>query len=52
MSTRRQAPMITSLVQQQSRFELLSELVKNGNSGEQTFEESVHHWVFVHELGH
>jgi hypothetical protein len=38
--------------QQQSRFERLSELVKNGKSGEQTFEESVHYWVFVHELGH
>jgi hypothetical protein len=38
--------------QQRSRFEHLSDLVKNGKSGEQTFEDSVHHWVFVHELGH
>jgi hypothetical protein len=38
--------------QQQSRFEHVSKLIENGKSGEQTFEESVHHWVFVHELGH
>ena len=38
--------------QQRSRFEHLSELIKNGKSGQQIFEDSVHHWVFVHELGH
>jgi hypothetical protein len=38
--------------QQQNRFERLSKLLDNGKTAEQTFEESVHHWVFVHELGH
>jgi hypothetical protein len=38
--------------QQRSRFERLSKLLDNGKSAEQTFDESVHHWVFVHELGH
>jgi hypothetical protein len=38
--------------QQQSRFKRLSEILNNGRSAEQTFEDSVHHWIFVHELGH
>jgi hypothetical protein len=38
--------------EQQGRFERLSELLNNGKSAEQTFDESVHHWIFVHELGH
>jgi hypothetical protein len=37
---------------QRNRFERLSRLLDNGKTPEQTFEESVHHWVFVHELGH
>jgi len=37
---------------QQSRFDRLSKVLNEGKSGEQSFDESVHHWVFVHELGH
>lgn len=38
--------------QQRDRFDRVSALLNNGKSGEQTFDESVHHWIFVHELGH
>jgi hypothetical protein len=36
----------------QARFERLGARLGQGQSGEALFEESVHHWVFVHELGH
>ena len=31
---------------------LFSGMAHQGETGEQTFEESVHHWVFIHELSH
>lgn len=37
---------------QRGRFERLSKLLNNGRSAEQSFDDSVHHWIFVHELGH
>lgn len=36
----------------QARFERLAAKLGQGQSGEALFEDSVHHWVFVHELGH
>lgn len=36
----------------QARFERLGARLGQGQSGEALFEESVHHWVFVHELSH
>jgi hypothetical protein len=36
----------------QARFERLGARLGQGQSGEALFEQSVHHWVFVHELGH
>jgi hypothetical protein len=38
--------------EQRGRFERLSRLLNNGKAAEETFEESVHHWIFVHELAH
>ena len=38
--------------QQRNRFEHVSQLLNDGRSGEQTFEDSAHRWIFVHELGH
>jgi hypothetical protein len=38
--------------EQQARFARIAKLLNNGRSPEQAFEDSVHHWVFVHELGH
>src|SRR5580704_14689303 len=37
---------------QQARFVRMADRVGRGQSGQEAFEESVHHWVFVHELGH
>ena len=37
---------------QRGRFERLSKLPNNRRSAEQSFDDSVHHWIFVHELGH
>jgi hypothetical protein len=37
---------------QQARFDRLAGLLGEGQSGEQAFEDGIHHWVFVHELGH
>jgi len=36
----------------QARFSRVAAMLGGGQTGEQTFEEGVHHWVFVHELGH
>jgi hypothetical protein len=36
----------------QSRFSGLATRLGKGQTGEQLFEDGVHHWVFVHELGH
>jgi hypothetical protein len=36
----------------QERFARVAAMLGNGLSAEQTFDEGVHHWVFVHELGH
>jgi hypothetical protein len=38
--------------EQQSRFSRLAARLGKGQTGEQAFEDGVHHWVFVHELGH
>jgi hypothetical protein len=38
--------------EQQSRFSRLAIRLGKGQTGEQAFEDSVYHWVFVHELGH
>ena len=38
--------------EQQARFVRLARLLNNGRTPEQIFDDSVHHWVFVHELGH
>jgi hypothetical protein len=37
---------------EQARFAGLAARLGQGQTGEQAFEDSVHHWVFVHELGH
>jgi hypothetical protein len=37
---------------QQARFERLAAAIGSQQTGEQQFEESIHHWVFVHELSH
>ena len=37
---------------EQARFARLAARLGQGQTGEQAFEDSVHHWVFVHELGH
>jgi hypothetical protein len=43
----------SALIQeQQSRFSRLASRLGKGQTGEQAFEDGVHHWVFVHELGH
>jgi hypothetical protein len=38
--------------EQQSRFSRLATRLGKGQTGEEAFEDGVHHWVFVHELGH
>jgi hypothetical protein len=38
--------------EQQARFSRLASLLGEGKTGEQTFEDGVHHWVFIHELSH
>jgi hypothetical protein len=38
--------------EQQARFTRLAALLGGGESGEEAFEDGVHHWVFVHELSH
>jgi hypothetical protein len=38
--------------EQQARFSRLASLLSEGKTGEQTFEDGVHHWVFIHELSH
>jgi hypothetical protein len=38
--------------EQQARFSRLASLLGEGKTGEQAFEDGVHHWVFVHELSH
>lgn len=38
--------------EQQARFTRLADLLGGGKTGEEAFEDGVHHWVFVHELGH
>jgi hypothetical protein len=37
---------------QEARFERLAGMLHNGQSPKELFEEGVHRWVFVHELGH
>lgn len=37
---------------QQARFSRLAAMLGQGQTGEQAFDDGVHHWVFVHELGH
>jgi hypothetical protein len=36
----------------QARFSKLADMLGEGRTGEQAFEDGVHHWVFIHELGH
>jgi hypothetical protein len=36
----------------QARFTRIAGIMTPGKTGEQEFEDGVHHWVFVHELGH
>lgn len=36
----------------QARFSRVAAMLGGGQTGEQIFEEGVHHWVFVHELSH
>ena len=38
--------------EEQARFSRIAAMLDQGQSGEALFEDSVHHWVFVHELGH
>jgi hypothetical protein len=38
--------------EQQSRFSRLATQFGKGQTGEQAFDEAVHRWVFIHELGH
>ena len=38
--------------EQQARFARLAKLLNNGRTPEQVFDDSVHRWIFVHELGH
>lgn len=37
---------------QESRFVRLADILHNGQSPQELFEEGVHRWVFVHELSH
>ena len=37
---------------QQARFERLAAAIGGQQTGEQQFDESIHHWVFIHELSH
>jgi hypothetical protein len=37
---------------QEARFVRLADMLHNGESAQQLFEEGVHQWVFVHELSH
>jgi hypothetical protein len=37
---------------QQARFARLASAMGKGRTGEEMFEDSVHHWVFIHELSH
>ena len=36
----------------QARFSRLADMLGNGRTGEQAFDDGVHHWVFIHEMGH
>jgi hypothetical protein len=36
----------------QARFSKLADMLGEGRTGEQAFGDGIHHWVFVHELGH
>lgn len=38
--------------EQQARFTRLAGLLGGGKTGEEAFEDGVHHWVFIHELSH
>lgn len=38
--------------EQRARFVRLAKLLRNERTPEQVFDDSVHHWVFVHELSH
>lgn len=38
--------------EQQARFTRLAGLLGSGKTGEEVFDDGVHRWVFVHELGH
>ena len=38
--------------EEQARFSRVAVMLGEGQSGEALFEDGVHHWVFVHELGH
>ena len=40
------------LPEQQARFTRLAGLLGGGKTGEEAFEDGVHHWVFIHELSH
>jgi hypothetical protein len=37
---------------QQARFERLAAAIGGQQTGEQQFDESIHHWLFIHELSH
>ena len=37
---------------QQARFDRLAAAIGGQQTGEQQFDESIHHWVFIHELSH
>jgi hypothetical protein len=36
----------------QARFERVAAMLDQGQTGEQAFDDGVHHWVFIHEMGH
>ena len=38
--------------EEQARFSRIAAMLGQGQSGEALFEDGIHHWVFVHELGH
>lgn len=38
--------------EQRARFARLAGLLGGGKTGEEAFEDGVHHWVFIHELSH
>lgn len=42
----------TLAAEQQARFSHLAQVLGGEKTGEQMFDESIHHWVFIHEMSH